>query len=55
MERSVRKIICNPLNLEYLYQIKKSQMGDAVFREAADPAVVLFHVTYFLFASKGPS
>ncbi len=47
----MNKLICNPLNLEYRYQIKKTQLGSAVFREAADPTVVLFKGTYFLFAS----
>ena len=43
--------ICNPLNLEYRYQIKKSRKGDSVFREAADPTVLLFRGTYYMFAS----
>ncbi len=62
----MKKIICNPLNLEYRYQIKKSgklpSMGenapdigppakDSVFREAADPTVVLYKGVYYLFAS----
>ena len=47
----MNKLICNPLNLEYRYQIKKSPLGDAVFREAADPTVVLFKGAYLLFAS----
>jgi hypothetical protein len=46
------KIICNPLNLDYRYQIKKSSFRNSVFREAADPTVVLFKDIYFLFASK---
>lgn len=45
------RLICNPLNLEYRYQIKKSPLGEAVFREAADPTMVLFQNTCFLFVS----
>ncbi len=45
------KILCNPLNLEYRYQIKKGPLGTGVFREAADPTMLLFKNTYFLFAS----
>lgn len=45
------KLICNPLNLAYRYQVKKSPMGEAVYREAADPTMVLHRDTYFLFAS----
>jgi hypothetical protein len=59
------KVICNPLNLEYRYQIRKilalpfandmpfpsgaNQPG--VFREAADPTVLLFKGVYYLYAS----
>lgn len=45
------KLICNPLNLEYRYQIKKSPMGESVFREAADPTMVVFGGKYLLFCS----
>lgn len=39
--------ICNPLNLNYrFHKIRPSR------REAADPVIVLFKGTYFLFASK---
>jgi hypothetical protein len=62
----MKKIICNPLNLEYRYQIKKTGslafLGIAapkeetppkfkLFREAADPTVLLFKGVYYLFAS----
>lgn len=47
----MKKLICNPLNLEYRYQIKKSRLGNALFREAADPTMILFNDTYYLFAS----
>ncbi len=41
------KTYCNPMNLSYRF------MADAIdAREAADPVVVLFHDTYFLFASR---
>lgn len=38
---------CNPLNLEYKYQ----HYGKAAHREAADPTLILFKGTYYLFAS----
>ena len=41
------KTYCNPMNLSYRF------MGDAIdAREAADPVVVLFKDTFFLFASR---
>lgn len=46
------KLTCNPMNLDYRYQIKKSSFGNSVFREAADPTLVLLKNTYFLFVSK---
>ena len=48
----MKKYLCNPLNLEYRFQIKKNVMqSEAVFREAADPTVILFKDIYYLFAS----
>ena len=48
----MKKYICNPLNLEYRYQIKQTVMCEAgVFREAADPTMLLFNDTYYMFAS----
>ena len=56
----MKKIICNPLNLEYRYQIKKegkiplfegAPPDGIVFREAADPTMIVFQDTYFLFVS----
>lgn len=38
---------CNPLNLEYKYQ----HYGKAAHREVADPTLILFKGTYYLFAS----
>lgn len=45
------KWFCNPLNLEYRYQIKDALTGKGVFREAADPTMLLFRDTYLLFCS----
>jgi xylan 1,4-beta-xylosidase len=39
--------ICNPLNLSYRFQPDRPSR-----REAADPAVILYRDTYYLFASK---
>lgn len=47
----MEKIICNPLNLEYRYQIKKSPLNTGVFREAADPTMVVWKGHYLLFVS----
>ncbi len=47
----MEKIICNPLNLEYRYQIKDALTGKGVFREAADPTMVVFREKYLLFCS----
>ena len=46
-----RKIICNPLNLEYRYQNRIEDGRKSLSREAADPTVMLFKDTYLLFAS----
>lgn len=51
------KHYCNPMNLEYRYQFyRKLQVGSEpgafkVYREAADPSLILFKDTYFLFPS----
>jgi len=48
----MKKYICNPLNLPYRYQIKRGFTGnETVFREAADPTMLLFKDTYLLFPS----
>jgi len=39
--------ICNPLNLNYRFQLAKPSR-----REAADPALIMFKDKYYLFASK---
>ena len=41
------KEFCNPLDLPYKWQ----HYGDKAHREAADPTIVLFKDTYYLFAS----
>ena len=51
------KLVCNPLPLEYRYQVKKSRGFDGqpgpqlVFREGADPTVILFKEHYLMFVS----
>ena len=47
----MKKFICNPLNLEYRYQLKKGTGYEAVFRETGDPTVILFKDKYYLFPS----
>ena len=48
----MEKFVCNPLDLEYRYQYRTSLMGGhSLSREAADPTMLLFHGTYYLFAS----
>lgn len=49
---------CNPLDLPYRYQFNRPnprQAGpdakDAIYREAADPSMVLFHDRYWIFPS----
>ena len=51
MENKMKRIICNPLNLEYRYQFKKSPLNTGVYREAADPTMVVYQDKYLLFAS----
>lgn len=48
-ESAMRKIFCNPLNLDYKYQHPKK--GRYAYREAADPTLVYFKDRYYLFAS----
>lgn len=51
------KHYCNPMNLEYRYQFFRKlnpegiQPPFKVYREAADPSLILFKDTYFLFPS----
>ena len=41
-----KKVLCNPLNIDYKFQHVKS--GHAAFREAADPTLILFKGRYYL-------
>ena len=56
-ENTRMKCYCNPLNLEYRYQFlrpvsdKESKGTCTVFREAADPSLILFKGKYYLFPS----
>ena len=43
------KTFCNPVNLDYRFMIIEGGEG---IREAADPVVVQFKGSYYLFASK---
>lgn len=47
VEAQAQETFCNPLNLEYRFNI---ETGD--YREAADPAVIVFQGDYYIFASK---
>lgn len=44
-------VFCNPLNLDYRYQLMKSSSQGKAFREAADPSAVAFSGRIYLFAS----
>ncbi|TFD84013.1 1,4-beta-xylanase [Cryobacterium lactosi] len=49
------RVICNPLDLAYAYSDVRSLTGKrSLSREAADPSVVLFRGSYFMFASMTP-
>ncbi|KUP23516.1 family 43 glycosylhydrolase [Paenibacillus sp. DMB5] len=43
--------LCNPLNIEYKYQIVEFMGKRGAFREAADPTLIIFHGEYYLFPS----
>ena len=47
------KFYCNPMNLEYKYQYTFPAEGDlcTVYREAADPSLIMFKGKYYLFVS----
>ena len=52
---TARGIVCNPVDLPYAYSHVRSLTGKrSLSREAADPSIVLFQGTYFLFASMTP-
>ncbi|WP_139991493.1 family 43 glycosylhydrolase [Paenibacillus paridis] len=43
--------LCNPINMEYKYQFLDARGAKVVYREAADPSMILFQGTYYLFPS----
>lgn len=45
------KYVCNPINMEYKYQIHDVNGKINANREAADPSLVMFKGKYFLFSS----
>lgn len=45
------KYVCNPINMEYKYQIFNINDQKSVSREAADPSLILFKDKYYLFPS----
>ncbi|MDR2547612.1 MAG: family 43 glycosylhydrolase [Lachnospiraceae bacterium] len=52
----MKKLICNPLNLEYRYQMREGKDLDGntkiiAYREAADPTLIVFNGNYLMFAS----
>lgn len=47
----MKKTICNPLDLSYRYQHHNEGGKRCAVREGADPTLVLFHGTYYLFVS----
>ena len=47
----MKKFYSNPMNLPYKYQFIDTFGTKSVAREAADPSLVLFKGTYYLFPS----
>jgi len=45
------KTYCNPLDLDYTYQITQSD-EDISYRSGADPAVVRFRGAYYMFVTR---
>ena len=48
------KYLCNPVNINYLYQFNMDPRLHGkmkICREAADPSMILFHGRYYIFAS----
>lgn len=43
---------CNPINIPYRYQLIKQGNQVTASREAADPSIVLFKNTYYMFVSR---
>lgn len=42
---------CNPINIPYRYQYVKKDDRAVIYREAADPSLVVFHGKYYMFPS----
>lgn len=49
----MKQYLCNPINIDYRYQFNKDPGSGAIAinREAADPSMILFNDTYYIFAS----
>lgn len=50
----MKQYICNPVNINYRYQFNQDPRKNGVIevaREAADPSMIFFHGTYYIFAS----
>lgn len=50
----MKQYFCNPINVNYRYQFNKPMQEGAplqICREAADPSMILFKDTYYIFAS----
>ncbi len=53
----MKRVICNPMNMEYRYQFLRNRDNTGtnppytVFRESADPSLILFKGKYYLFPS----
>ena len=47
------KYICNPVNINYRYQIREDASGETAeaHRSAADPSLIEYHGRYYIFAS----
>lgn len=43
--------VCNPINMQYKYQMSNTMGARVTYREAADPSMILFRGKYYLFAS----
>ena len=46
-----RQTFCNPLDLSYRYQHMLIQGERSVFREGADPTLIFYKGTYYIFVS----
>jgi xylan 1,4-beta-xylosidase len=43
--------VCNPINMEYKYQMTNAMGTMSTYREAADPSMILFKGKYYVFPS----